>query len=168
MCGIVGYVGRGRTVEILLEALGRLEYRGYDSAGIAVINQHGIVLRKRAGKLKSLVDAVAKRPMHGQVGIGHTRWATHGLPTEKNAHPHLDCTGTLAVVHNGIIENYAVLKARLLAKGHRFRSKTDTEVIAHLVEELATHQPLAQAFRAAPALLQCWIWTTISGTARWM
>ena len=149
MCGIVGYVGRADVTKTLLEALSRLEYRGYDSAGIAVLNSKGLEIRRRVGKLKVLAQAVRRHPPKGHLGIGHTRWATHGEPTEANAHPHADCTGTLAVVHNGIIENYSPLKEALLARGHKFRSRTDTEVIAHLVEELAAKQPLAAAFRAA-------------------
>jgi glucosamine--fructose-6-phosphate aminotransferase (isomerizing) len=149
MCGIVGYVGRAEVTKTLLEALSRLEYRGYDSAGIAVLNTRGIDVRKRVGKLRVLADAVRRNTPKGHIGIGHTRWATHGEPSEVNAHPHTDCTGTLAVVHNGIIENYAALKEQLLAKGHRFRSGTDTEVISHLVEEFAKHQPIAKAVRQA-------------------
>ncbi len=149
MCGIVGYIGRDDATRVLLDALARLEYRGYDSAGIAVLNHRGLDVRKRAGKLSVLAQAIAQRPLHGQVAVGHSRWATHGLPTEANAHPHTDCTGQIAIVHNGIIENYAVLKDRLLAKGHRFRSQTDTEVIAHLVEEVAKRHPVEQAFRRA-------------------
>ncbi len=150
MCGIVGYVGKKPVVETVLEALGRLEYRGYDSAGLAVLNARGLAVRKRPGKLSVLADAVKREPIRsGHLGIGHTRWATHGEPSEINAHPHTDCSGSLAVVHNGIVENYAELKTRLLAKGHRFRSKTDTEVIAHLVEEHAKRLPLDRAFRQA-------------------
>jgi len=149
MCGIVGYVGHSQVASALLGALSRLEYRGYDSAGLAVLNSDGIEIRKRAGKLKALIEAVHERPIEGQIGIGHTRWATHGEPSETNAHPHRDCTGRLAVVHNGIIENYAPLKERLLAKGHRFASQTDTEVIVHLVEELAKRHPIDVAFRLA-------------------
>ncbi len=149
MCGIVGYVGKSEGVETLLEALSRLEYRGYDSAGVAVLNNKGLDVRKRAGKLQGLIDDLRRHPLHGTLSIGHTRWATHGEPSELNAHPHTDCTGQLAVVHNGIIENYSELKDQLLAKGHRFRSQTDTEVIVHLIEELAKHQPLERAFISA-------------------
>ena len=149
MCGIVGYVGKAPGVQTLLEALARLEYRGYDSAGVAVLNGTGLAVRKRAGKLKELMAAIQQRPLEGRVAIGHTRWATHGEPSEVNAHPHVDCRGRLALVHNGIIENYADLKARLSRQGHRFRSKTDTEVIAHLVEEHAKRLPLRAAFLAA-------------------
>jgi len=149
MCGIVGYIGKAPTAQTILDALRRLEYRGYDSAGIAVVNSHGMKVCKRVGKLNVLTDALRQRPLTGHLGVGHSRWATHGEPTEANAHPHTDCTGRLAVVHNGIIENYAELKEQLGAKGHTFRSQTDTEVLAHLVEELANTQPLAEAFRAA-------------------
>ena len=150
MCGIVGYVGKPPVVQTLLDCLGRLEYRGYDSAGIAVVNGKGIEVRKRVGKLKELVASIKQEPLEGErLGISHSRWATHGEPTEVNAHPHLDCRGELALVHNGIVENYAELKARLLGQGHRFRSKTDTEVIAHLVEEHAKRLPFAEAFRSA-------------------
>ena len=149
MCGIVGYVGSAPVVDALLDALSRLEYRGYDSAGVAVLNSKGIKVRKRAGKLKALAESIQHDPIEGSIGVGHTRWATHGVPSEANAHPHTDCAGKLAVVHNGIIENYAQLKERLIEKGHTFRSQTDTEVVAHLVEELAKHQPIATAFRLA-------------------
>ena len=149
MCGIVGYVGNAPVTEALLEALSRLEYRGYDSAGVAVLNSAGLEVRKRAGKLKALAEAIQQRPIKGHLGVGHTRWATHGEPSERNAHPHTDCTGKLAVVHNGIIENYGALKERLIAKGHRFASQTDTEVIAHLIEEYAKRRPIPEAFRLA-------------------
>ena len=134
MCGIIGYVGDREASAILLDGLRRVEYRGYDSAGIAVVGASGLSIRRRVGKVASLAAAVAQEPVHGTVGMGHTRWATHGRPSDENAHPHADCTGALAVVHNGILENYAELKERLSASGHRFRSETDTEVIAHLVE----------------------------------
>jgi glutamine---fructose-6-phosphate transaminase (isomerizing) len=136
MCGIVGYIGRKDSVPIILEALQRLEYRGYDSAGIAVIDAHGaLVDSKSEGKLARLADRLRNgEALRGPVGIGHTRWATHGRPSDSNAHPHTDCKGRLAVVHNGIIENYAPLRARLRELGHTFRSETDTEVLAHLIE----------------------------------
>ncbi|MBI4003804.1 MAG: glutamine--fructose-6-phosphate transaminase (isomerizing) [Candidatus Omnitrophica bacterium] len=150
MCGIVGYVGKAPVVETVLEALRRLEYRGYDSAGIAVLNGRGIEVRKRVGKIEALVESIRRQPIRdGHIAVCHSRWATHGEPTEANAHPHTDCKQTLAVVHNGIVENYAELKSQLLAKGHRFRSQTDTEVIAHLVEEYAKREPLDCAFRHA-------------------
>jgi glucosamine--fructose-6-phosphate aminotransferase (isomerizing) len=135
MCGIVGYVGKKRVVPVILEGLKRLEYRGYDSAGIAVAgNGGGLQIRRAEGKLRNLEEAVRLQPLDGTYGIGHTRWATHGRPTEENAHPHRDCTGRIVVVHNGIIENYATLKRRLMEEGHTFTTETDTEVIAHLVE----------------------------------
>jgi glucosamine--fructose-6-phosphate aminotransferase (isomerizing) len=136
MCGIVGYVGHRNSVPIILDALGRLEYRGYDSAGIAVIDEHGALVGSKAeGKLSRLAERLNNgEPLSGPVGVGHTRWATHGRPSDANAHPHMDCTGRIAVVHNGIIENYAALRARLLESGHVFASETDTEVLAHLIE----------------------------------
>jgi glucosamine--fructose-6-phosphate aminotransferase (isomerizing) len=134
MCGIVGYIGSQEAVPILLEGLRRLEYRGYDSAGIAIINGSGIHLTKKTGKLHNLQKEVKKVSWTGSAGIGHTRWATHGRPTEGNAHPHMDCTRGVAVVHNGIVENYDSLKERLIGEGHTFSSETDTEVIAHLIE----------------------------------
>ncbi len=149
MCGIVGYVGQPPVVGTVLDALSRLEYRGYDSAGVAVLNSHGIEVRKRVGKLSQLVTDIRKHPLEGLLAIGHTRWATHGMPSEQNAHPHTDCRNRLALVHNGIVENYEEIKARLTKLGHRFRSKTDTEVIVHLVEEHAKRKPLSEAFREA-------------------
>jgi glucosamine--fructose-6-phosphate aminotransferase (isomerizing) len=135
MCGIVGYIGLKPPVPIILEGLRRLEYRGYDSAGIAVAGgPQGLELRRAPGKLSNLEAVIAGSPISGTFGIGHTRWATHGRPTEENAHPHRDGSGTLVVVHNGIVENYLALKAELIAKGHKFISETDTEIIAHLIE----------------------------------
>jgi len=135
MCGIVGYVGKKDPVAVIVEGLRRLEYRGYDSAGIAVAGgPNGLELRRASGKLKNLEEVLQKNPVHGTYGIGHTRWATHGRPTEENAHPHRDCTGRLVVVHNGIVENYLQLKHQLIAQGHKFVTQTDTEVIAHLIE----------------------------------
>src|SRR5688572_6135083 len=134
MCGIVGYVGPDEALPIIVEGLRRLEYRGYDSAGVAVIDG-GLGVVKRAGKLAELEAALAGGSPSGSVGMGHTRWATHGAPTDRNAHPHLDCAGTLAVVHNGTIENFEELVEGLAARGHERRSDTDTEVVAHLVEE---------------------------------
>src|ERR1700744_1842049 len=136
MCGIVGYVGQKKeVVPVIIEGLRRLEYRGYDSAGIAVGgNGHGLELRRAPGKLRRLEGVLRDSPIPGTYGIGHTRWATHGRPTEENAHPHRDCTGNIVVVHNGIIENYMQLKKELTAEGHKFCTETDTEVIAHLVE----------------------------------
>jgi len=136
MCGIVGYAGHRQALGVVLEGLGRLEYRGYDSAGVAVIADGKLAWAKRAGKLGNLRSALAERPaLPGTVGLGHTRWATHGPPTDPNAHPHFDCGGHLAVVHNGIIENFAVLRAEVVAKGHQLSSETDTELVAHLLEE---------------------------------
>jgi glucosamine--fructose-6-phosphate aminotransferase (isomerizing) len=136
MCGIVGYIGPQPPVPIILEGLRRLEYRGYDSAGIAVAGgPGGLELRRASGKLRNLEAVIAASPIQGSFGIGHTRWATHGRPTEENAHPHRDGSGTLVVVHNGIVENYLTLKQSLIAKGHRFVSETDTEIIAHLIED---------------------------------
>jgi glucosamine--fructose-6-phosphate aminotransferase (isomerizing) len=136
MCGIVGYVGRKSVVPVIIEGLRRLEYRGYDSAGIAVCgNGEGLQVRRAEGKLRNLEEVIRLKPLDGTYGIGHTRWATHGRPTEENAHPHRDCTGKIVVVHNGIIENYVTLKKKLIEEGHTFTTETDTEVIAHLVEK---------------------------------
>jgi glucosamine--fructose-6-phosphate aminotransferase (isomerizing) len=138
MCGIVGYVGPKDAVGIIVEGLRKLEYRGYDSAGVAILNGDGLQIRRAPGRLKGLDALLRERPVTGTVGIGHTRWATHGRPSEENAHPHADCGGGLVVVHNGILENYLELKERLVAEGHTFRSETDTEVLAHLVEHHLT------------------------------
>ena len=136
MCGIVGYVGNKQVVPLLIDGLRKLEYRGYDSAGIAVVNEgHELEIRRAEGKLRNLEETIRLSPIDGTYGIGHTRWATHGRPTEENAHPHRDCTGRVVVVHNGIIENYLQLKERLRQKDHRFVTETDTEIIAHLIEE---------------------------------
>src|SRR5436309_12108848 len=135
MCGIVGYVGARQAGPILLEGLRRLEYRGYDSAGIAVQNGHAFAVRKLAGRVNVLAEALARLPLAGTSGIGHTRWATHGAPTQPNAHPHVDCSGRIALVHNGIIENAEVLRAALERAGHRFTTETDTEALAHLIED---------------------------------
>ena len=135
MCGIVGYVGQKRVVPVIIEGLRKLEYRGYDSAGIAVAgNGDGLQVRRAEGKLRNLEEAIRHKPLDGTYGIGHTRWATHGRPTEENAHPHRDCTGRVVVVHNGIVENYLSLKKRLIEEGHKFSTETDTEIIAHLIE----------------------------------
>jgi glucosamine--fructose-6-phosphate aminotransferase (isomerizing) len=133
MCGIIGYIGRKPAQNVILEGLRRLEYRGYDSAGLCIINNRQFQLRKKTGRINDLASVLAKQPAKGEVGIGHTRWATHGPPTDANAHPHLDQSGKIALVHNGVIENHQLLKERLLAKGHKFASETDTEVLAHLV-----------------------------------
>jgi len=136
MCGIVGYVGKKRVVPVILDGLRKLEYRGYDSAGIAVAgNGEGLQIRRAEGKLRNLEEVIRQKPVDGTYGIGHTRWATHGRPTEENAHPHRDCSGRIVVVHNGIIENYLSLKRRLVEEGHQFTTETDTEIIAHLVEK---------------------------------
>ncbi len=151
MCGIVGYVGGEQAVPVIIEGLRRLEYRGYDSAGIAVVDADGeIHLRRASGKLRNLEDVLRQSPIDGDFGLGHTRWATHGRPTEENAHPHRDCTGRIVVVHNGIIENYLTLKRQLQAEGHQFQTETDTEVIAHLLEREMKARPgvgLASALR---------------------
>jgi glucosamine--fructose-6-phosphate aminotransferase (isomerizing) len=149
MCGIVGYVGERKAVPIILEGLKRLEYRGYDSAGLAVYrDDQTLGIRRASGKLRNLEEAIRLDPVEGSFGIGHTRWATHGRPTEENAHPHRDCTGDIVVVHNGIVENYLTLKDQLTAEGHRFTTETDTEVIAHLVEK-CSDGPLEDAVRCA-------------------
>jgi len=136
MCGIVGYIGTHRAVPIILDGLRRLEYRGYDSAGIAVYgDDEQLAIRRAQGKLRNLEEAIRLNPVDGSFGVGHTRWATHGRPTEENAHPHRDCNGDLVVVHNGIVENYLVLKEQLQVEGHVFKTETDTEIIAHLVEK---------------------------------
>src|SRR4029079_16090022 len=135
MCGIIGYIGSKDVVPVLIDGLRRLEYRGYDSAGIAVVKNGKLELRRSAGKLRNLEEAIRMNPLHGVYGIGHTRWATHGRPTEENAHPHRDCKDRIVVVHNGIIENYLDLKHDLAAEGHTFLTETDTEIVAHLVEK---------------------------------
>jgi glucosamine--fructose-6-phosphate aminotransferase (isomerizing) len=148
MCGIVGYIGSKKVVPVIIEGLRKLEYRGYDSAGIAVVGTDGkLQLRRAPGKLRNLEEAMAASPIDGTYGIGHTRWATHGRPTEENAHPHRDCTGQYVVVHNGIIENYFELKEKLQAEGHKFLTETDTEVVAHLVEKYGKDLPFEEAVR---------------------
>jgi glucosamine--fructose-6-phosphate aminotransferase (isomerizing) len=149
MCGIIGYIGPKPVVPILIDGLRRLEYRGYDSAGIAVVHDGAIGVRRSAGKLSRLEDALRTDPVSGTYGLGHTRWATHGRPTEENAHPHRDCTGRVVVIHNGIIENYLELKRELESQGHRFVTETDTEVIAHLVEGEMRADGLAAAVHRA-------------------
>ena len=125
MCGIVGYAGKREAVGVLLDGLRRLEYRGYDSAGLAVQVEDRLEIRRATGKIGQLSDLVEREPVRGSTGLGHTRWATHGRPSDANAHPHADCTGRLVVVHNGILENYLELRTELEAEGHRFRSETD-------------------------------------------
>ncbi len=150
MCGIVGYVGNKQVVPLIIDGLRKLEYRGYDSAGIAVVNDgHDLEIRRAEGKLRNLEETIRLSPIDGTYGIGHTRWATHGRPTEENAHPHRDCTGRVVVVHNGIIENYIQLKEQLRKTDHRFVTETDTEIIAHLIEEyLKKDQSFEQAVRS--------------------
>ncbi len=135
MCGIVGYIGPKDPVPVLMDGLKHLEYRGYDSAGVAVLDGSTLATERAAGKLANLADKLRLHPLKGSYGVGHTRWATHGRPTEENAHPHTDCTGQIVVVHNGIIENYLSLKEELKAKGHLFRTETDTEVVVHMLED---------------------------------
>jgi glutamine---fructose-6-phosphate transaminase (isomerizing) len=154
MCGIVGYIGSKPVVSVIIGGLRKLEYRGYDSAGLAVANDRRIMIRRAPGKLANLVRSLEQEPLVGDYGIGHTRWATHGRPTEKNAHPHRDCTGKVVVVHNGIIENYIDLKTKLQQDGHAFITETDTEVIAHLVESLLPGRSFTEAAGAALAQLR--------------
>ena len=149
MCGIIGYVGDKKVLPILIDGLRRLEYRGYDSAGVALVCNGSMELRRSAGKLSKLEEVIAEHPIEGEYGIGHTRWATHGRPTEENAHPHRDCTGKIVVVHNGIIENYLELKQELQAEGHTFVTETDTEIVAHLVEREMKKDGLENAVRRA-------------------
>ena len=149
MCGIIGYIGSKQVVPILIDGLRRLEYRGYDSAGVAVVRDGAIDLRRSAGKLARLEEVIESTPIEGDYGIGHTRWATHGRPTEENAHPHRDCTGRIVVVHNGIIENYLDLKQQLQKEGHTFVTETDTEIVAHLVERETKGDGLENAVRRA-------------------
>ncbi|MEO7191729.1 MAG: glutamine--fructose-6-phosphate transaminase (isomerizing) [Vicinamibacterales bacterium] len=149
MCGIVGYIGEKPLLPILIDGLRRLEYRGYDSAGVAVVRNGVMELRRSAGKLARLEDLLVEQPLDGEFGIGHTRWATHGRPSEENAHPHRDCTGRIVVVQNGIIENYLELKHELMAEGHKFVTETDTEVVAHLLEKVAGPDGLVPMIRRA-------------------
>jgi glucosamine--fructose-6-phosphate aminotransferase (isomerizing) len=149
MCGIIGYIGQQQVLPILIDGLRRLEYRGYDSAGVAVLRNGQIELRRSAGKLARLEEVIASHPLEGDYGIGHTRWATHGRPTEENAHPHIDCTGRVVVVHNGIIENYLDLKHQLQKEGHKFVTETDTEIVAHLIEREMKEDGLENATRRA-------------------
>ena len=152
MCGIVGYVGEKSAVDIIVDGLKKLEYRGYDSAGVAILQDGALQVRRAAGRMKNLEGVLKDKPVAGSLGIGHTRWATHGRPSEENAHPHTDCSGSLVVVHNGILENYLQLKERLQSEGHVFKSETDTEVLAHLVEHhLAITGNVESAVRRALA-----------------
>jgi glutamine---fructose-6-phosphate transaminase (isomerizing) len=154
MCGIIGYIGAKPVVPLLLDALRRMEYRGYDSAGVALVSREGISTRRSPGKLVNLEAMLREEPVDGSYGIGHTRWATHGRPTEENAHPHSDCTGRIVVVHNGIIENYLELKRELQSQGHTFRTETDTEIVAHLVEREMQADGLEGAVRRALTFLR--------------
>lgn len=155
MCGIVGYIGAREAAPVVLAGLRRLEYRGYDSAGLAVLNDGGLALRRSVGKIENLAHLLDQKPVHGTVGIGHTRWATHGGVTEANTHPHTDCKGQIVVIQNGIVENYRELKDSLLSEGHLFRSQTDTEVIVHLIEKYYRESPdLVTAVRLALARLK--------------
>ena len=149
MCGIIGYIGPKEVVPVLIDGLRKLEYRGYDSAGVAVVRDGSIDLRRSAGKLSNLEQVIGTDPLTGEYGVGHTRWATHGRPTEENAHPHRDCTGKIVVVHNGIIENYLDLKHELQRQGHKFITETDTEIVAHLVEREMRDDGLENAVRRA-------------------
>ena len=154
MCGIIGYIGPKDVVPVLIDGLRRLEYRGYDSAGVAVVRKGAVELRRSAGKLSKLEEVIGSDPISGDYGVGHTRWATHGRPTEENAHPHRDCTGKIVVVHNGIIENYLDLKLELQAQGHKFVTETDTEIVAHLVEREMKNDGLENAVRRALMLMR--------------
>src|SRR5919201_5590517 len=154
MCGIIGYIGPKDVVPVLIDGLRRLEYRGYDSAGVAVVRDGAVNLRRSAGKLSNLEDVIGSDPITGDYGVGHTRWATHGRPTEENAHPHRDCTGKIVVVHNGIIENYLDLKQELQRQGHTFVTETDTEIVAHLVEREMKGDGLENAVRRALLLMR--------------
>ncbi len=154
MCGIIGYIGPKEVVPVLIDGLRKLEYRGYDSAGVAVVDDGKVTLRRSAGKLSNLEEAIVSSPLKGDYGVGHTRWATHGRPTEENAHPHRDCTGKIVVVHNGIIENYLDLKHELQRQGHTFVTETDTEIVAHLVEREMKDDGLENAVRRALMLMR--------------
>jgi len=154
MCGIIGYIGPKEVVPVLIDGLRKLEYRGYDSAGVAVVKGGAISLRRSAGKLSNLEEVIGHDPISGDYGVGHTRWATHGRPTEENAHPHRDCTGKIVVVHNGIIENYLDLKLELQRQGHKFVTETDTEIVAHLVEREMKDDGLENAVRRALMLMR--------------
>ncbi len=157
MCGIVGYIGSQDATPIIIDGLGRLEYRGYDSAGIAVIHDDAIHLRRDVGKLANLRAKLATSPVSGSIGVGHTRWATHGVPAEHNAHPHISMNGDFVVVHNGIVENYLQLREELMAEGVTFKSETDTEVIVQLIERFAkngANYNLAEATRKAVKMLR--------------
>src|SRR5262245_17738169 len=147
MCGIVGYIGNKSLTSVLMDGLRRLDYRDQYPSGPAGVNVKGLEIVRCAGKLRDLEEALRLKPLDGSFGVGHTRWATHGRPTEENAHPHRDCSGNLVVVHNGIIENYVELKRELQQRGHVFKTETDTEVMAHLFEEKLKEHPLEDAVR---------------------
>ena len=150
MCGIIGYIGPANPIPILLDGLKRLEYRGYDSAGIALIAEKKLYVYKKVGKVSELEGAIPDLRLNTTAGIGHTRWATHGAPSDINAHPHTDCKNEIALIHNGIIENYLAIRTKLESTGHRFVSETDTEVLVHLVEEMKKFSgDLATAVRLA-------------------
>ncbi|MBT8335842.1 MAG: glutamine--fructose-6-phosphate aminotransferase, partial [Gemmatimonadetes bacterium] len=153
MCGIIGFIGARPAQPVLIDGLQRMEYRGYDSAGVAIQNGRGLRVRKRRGRVRELADHLSANPIDGHMGIAHTRWATHGPPTSGNAHPHLDCTGEIAVVHNGIIENADTLRTLLRDRGHTFLTPTDTEVLAHLIED-AEGETLEEQVRAALRLVE--------------
>ena len=148
MCGIMGYIGSGEAVPVIIDGLSKLEYRGYDSAGISFYQDGSLQLNKKKGRLAELVKCLGNFPS-ANLGIGHTRWATHGVPSDRNAHPHMDCSGRIALVHNGIIENYASLRKELMLEGHDFVSETDTEVVAHLIEKYDQNCSLEAAVREA-------------------
>src|SRR5437899_12077725 len=154
MCGIIGYIGPKEVVPVLIDGLRKPEDRGYDSAGVAVVHDGSVELRRSAGKLSRIEDVITLHPLAGEYGVGHTRWATHGRPTEENAHPHRDCTGKIVVVHNGIIENYLDLKQELQRQGHQFVTETDTEIVAHLVEREMKDDGLENAVRRALLLMR--------------
>src|SRR5256885_13054281 len=154
MCGIIGYIGPKEVVPVLIDGLRRLEYRGYDSAGVAVVHDGEVELRRSAGELSKLEDVITLNPIVGEYGVGHTRWATHGRPTQENAHPQRDCTGKIVYVHNGIIENYLDLKHELQLQGHKFVTETDTEIVAHRVEREMKHDGLENAVRRALLLMR--------------
>ncbi|MCC5924866.1 MAG: class II glutamine amidotransferase, partial [Crocinitomicaceae bacterium] len=145
MCGIVAYVGRKEAFPLVLKGLKRLEYRGYDSAGIAIVNENGLLNYKQKGKVAHLESFVVDKNIKANIAIGHTRWATHGLPNDINAHPHLSKDGKIAIIHNGIIENYDVLRDSLVKKGYVFKSETDTEVLVHLIDDVQKHEKVSLA-----------------------
>ena len=154
MCGIIGYAGSRKASEVITDGLKRLEYRGYDSVGLAIRNPGGVDLRKDKGPIETVSALLQFTGIEGNMGIGHTRWATHGSVCKENSHPHSDCSGKIVIVHNGVVENYLKLRKSLSEKGHLFISQTDSEVIAHLIEEHSKNDPLPLAFRKAIAELE--------------